>query len=1339
MKQFLTLLCCMAFGTLMAQEAMEVRRCADIDRRVPIRNIYIDEENNKWVADQQGLFLAQSPEFASNVDIDPSQWSLLSVRDGNRELNLPKEELQQLMGDDFSSITTAHIDKAKGELWIGTSQSGLYQFSLKPKLRLLGQKNSGNSKLRSNNIRTIYSSITGQIIFGTDDGLMIQKGSKTSSVGKYFSIDAITSFGAAIWLLSDNEVLELDRKGKLYALELNERMVEGTIVDIAFDSQGRLWVASEIISRYNFETDDFQSFGPAEDFTSQFVNFIAVDGDDALWVGTEDKGVYFIGKASTLSASVVVGKPLGCTPGSKDAGLQVRASGGQPPYEYQWAGGLSGPQPQGLGPGTYQVTVSDQKGKSAAAEIVIPDPSMTVNTRSLKEASPEGGTDGQAEVTVEGGNPPYKYAWDNGETTQVAQQLPGGEHSVTITDQNGCQLTSSITITEALGALTLALKQEERNLCAGDSTASLKATVTGGLAPYQYNWSDARFNGEVASKLTDGNYQLTVTDAAGGKVQIGLVIQSPKKLIASITPTQPATTDQADGKATVKADGGNGTYTYQWDTGESSDKASKLAAGTHTVTITDENGCSTTASIDITEDILPLSVDLNAGAAIKCTGQSTASIQAEVSGGKGPFQYQWSNNAQAAKLDGLAAGKYQLTVTDAVGTTRTANINIKEPEPLQASITPKSPANTDQADGKANVKAKGGSGKYTYQWDNGESSNKASKLAVGTRTVTVTDENGCTTTASIDITEDILPLSVDLNAGAAIKCAGQSTASIQAEVSGGKGPFQYQWSNNAKGVKLDGLAAGEYQLTVTDAVGTTTTKTIQIEQPKPLQATITPKASANTDQADGKASVKAVGGSGQYTYQWDTNETGSKASKLAAGTHTVTITDGNGCSTTASIDVTEDILPLSVSINQTSDIACAGQSTASIETEIAGGKRPFQYQWSNDISGAKANGLAAGEYLLTITDAKGSTATSQVTISEPKALTVQASVDASATTNNSDGKASAKVSGGTTPYTYKWDNGETTAQATRLAPGQVGVTISDAKGCKTQAEVTISENILPLSIQLELSQAIKCKGDKTAAISLNTKGGKSPFSYKWDKASFNGTALTDLGADTYSVTVTDASGQSQEATLEVTEPDALTLELSKNLPATNKNSKDGRANIDIQGGTPDYVINWDNGETTAEAKKLIVGSHGVTVTDANGCRADVQMETKKKILPALTAGRLRAGQTLQVSQIYFEADSANMTEASFEVLEEIADFLKENPLIVIEVGGHTNNIPPPEFCDRLSTARAKEVATYIVQQGVDGNRVVYKGYGKRKPKYSNRTDDGRRRNQRVEIKVLSLD
>ena len=109
-----------------------------------------------------------------------------------------------------------------------------------------------------------------------------------------------------------------------------------------------------------------------------------------------------------------------------------------------------------------------------------------------------------------------------------------------------------------------------------------------------------------------------------------------------------------------------------------------------------------------------------------------------------------------------------------------------------------------------------------------------------------------------------------------------------------------------------------------------------------------------------------------------------------------------------------------------------------------------------------------------------------------------------------------------------------------------------------------------------------------------------------------------------------------------------------------------------------------------------------------------------------------------MEQLFFEADSSNINDQSKPTLTELYQFLYDNPTIVVEVGGHTNGLPEHEYCDRLSTARAKSVATYIVQQGIDEKRVYYKGYGKRKPIATNRTPEGRKKNQRVEVRILRL-
>lgn len=125
-------------------------------------------------------------------------------------------------------------------------------------------------------------------------------------------------------------------------------------------------------------------------------------------------------------------------------------------------------------------------------------------------------------------------------------------------------------------------------------------------------------------------------------------------------------------------------------------------------------------------------------------------------------------------------------------------------------------------------------------------------------------------------------------------------------------------------------------------------------------------------------------------------------------------------------------------------------------------------------------------------------------------------------------------------------------------------------------------------------------------------------------------------------------------------------------------------------------------------------------------------------LEKLDISKLKVGQTIRIDKLFFEADKSMISRQSYPVLDEIYGFLSQNKDVVVEIGGHTNGLPPHDYCDRLSTERAKAVADYLSGKGILENRLQYKGYGKRKPLESNTTAHGRRKNQRVEIKILSF-
>ncbi|MFK7932328.1 MAG: OmpA family protein, partial [Saprospiraceae bacterium] len=540
--------------------------------------------------------------------------------------------------------------------------------------------------------------------------------------------------------------------------------------------------------------------------------------------------------------------------------------------------------------------------------------------------------------------------------------------------------------------------------------------------------------------------------------------------------------------------------------------------------------------------------------------------------------------------------------------------------------------------------------------------------------------------------------------------------------------------------QLANLAAGQYELTVSDALGTKKTAILRVEQPDPIKITLDIKSNATTDNADGKVETTVRGGSGGFTYQWDNGETTATAEKLNPSTHTVTVTDSNGCSATAEVEITEDILPLSVSLSQAGQINCSGEANMSLTVEIEGGKGPFQTKWNQAaLNGENPTNLSGGEYIVTVTDALGTTADAAVRLVEPDPLELTATVLSAANTNASDGRAIAAAAGGTGNYKYAWDNNETKNEASQLAPGSHSVTVTDENGCTASVSIDISEDIKELAFGFRQTTAIECAGDATAGLSVEVKGGKSPFTYAWSDNSLSGAEVSNLKAGTYSVTVSDVSGQSLNAAITVEQPEPLSIEVLRKRPAFDAYEEDGLAEIKVKGGTIPYKTTWDTGELGELAKKLKVGNHSVTVSDGKGCSISETIEIKKKLLQALQAGRLRAGQTLQLKNLNFPADSTQMTAESLPILEEVREFLQDNPTITLEVGGHTNSTPPAAYCDQLSTARAKNVATYIMEgSGLDPKRISYVGYGKRKPIATNKTADGRRRNQRVEIKVLTL-
>ncbi len=291
---------------------------------------------------------------------------------------------------------------------------------------------------------------------------------------------------------------------------------------------------------------------------------------------------------------------------------------------------------------------------------------------------------------------------------------------------------------------------------------------------------------------------------------------------------------------------------------------------------------------------------------------------------------------------------------------------------------------------------------------------------------------------------------------------------------------------------------------------------------------------------------------------------------------------------------------------------------------------------------------------------------------------------------------------------------------------------------KKESNVEMAETP-PLRTSSILEKSISCKGAADASIRISATGGKGPYSYSWNNASITSNNPSNLGPGIYTVTITDAETNQSVESIEIKPLDDINVAIIEQTRVSNTYTMDGVCEISISGGTAPYTVQWDNGEQGMRAKRLAFGSHAISILDAKGCKYEEQVEIKKpKNIPDLEADKLVIGQTLRINKLYFEADSSTISQTSFEVLDEVYDFLATNENVSIEIGGHTNNIPPHEYCDRLSEARAREVATYLYGKGIYEERISFKGYGKRNPIASNDNATGRRKNQRVEIKILKI-
>src|SRR5687768_1228381 len=915
------------------EKTVNVERSKALDQNSPIHNIWVDEENIKWVANGNGLNKVLDLYIVEKVSVPAGTTSLLMLRGGNAQLEWNTAEMEKLIGN--VTIRCASYNPKTKTIWMGTREAGAFEISLSP-LRVVQRLNTDNKKLTSDQINDIFIRNNGTIFIATNDGMLTGSGEKWSLTERYLNFIGVDAWEDNVWILGDDFLWQVDSKGKWSPIAIELRNVEGQMRDIAVDDEGRVWIASNMMTGYDVDAEKYQRFGPGQYFTSQFVNCLDVDHDGSIWTGTADKGLYLIQWESSLILTFTQDTPLDCKSTNPTAEISVKVAGGQAPYTYIWNKGQTTSKISQLSAGEYIVTVTDANGLVKTDSYEIKDPAITASVVQMKPSTGSAEGDASANLTATGGTGQFTYKWDNGELTPTATKLTSGMHSVTVTDKSGCSAVATINITETISALSVSISTVKENKCVGGTEAEIKAEAIGGKAPYKYKWSSKDGTDASLKSLGAGSYTVSVTDAAGQVATYSMILTSPAPVSANVQITIPASVNASNGQALAKAAGGKAPYTYLWSNGDTNPLNKTVTAGENSVTVTDANGCTGEATITMIENIEDMSASIIPSGEIKCPELKGIDLSVEVKGGKAPYQYSWDNGQKTEKLQGVMAGTYRVTITDAKGGKVTSSTDIKQPAALNVSVQSDAPATSNESNGRATAKVTGGGGVFDFSWDNGENTNKASRLTAGKHTVTVTDGAGCTAVGEIDIPENILALQVSLEQVGEIMCAGDNKAAIKPTVTGGKEPYTYLWSNSSTASSLDKLNEGLFTLTVADATGHTATTAITIDAPAALQLKLYAESPATSNQSNGRVAATVTGGRGKYTYQWDNGEKTAKAEKLSAGSHSLTVTDENGCSIEGNVVVSENILPLAVDISQTEKILCAGLKDAALLAEVKG-------------------------------------------------------------------------------------------------------------------------------------------------------------------------------------------------------------------------------------------------------------------------------------------------------------------------------------------------------------------------------------------------------------------
>ena len=827
-----------------------------------------------------------------------------------------------------------------------------------------------------------------------------------------------------------------------------------------------------------------------------------------------------------------------------DGQLSVTIEGGQSPYTTEWSFGgnifntTDTITSDTLCPGDYQLIFTDANNCSDTVVIpLIERDSFLVQDWIINDSCYNSCT---GQITVQllnQQNPPFSYDWSNGGNDTVISNLCSDTLSLEIIDARLCRDTFEFFVAPA-DSMYFDSIAVVHNSCYGDTDGSITViNFNGGVPPLIYTWSDGQITAAAGiNTLPSGMYSVNIEDAFGCSLDsANIEVKQPDSLFA--TPSALVNVScfgASDGIIDIDIFGGSGTYFISWDISiPDTNYLDSLLSGEYIYTIVDDSLCTITDTLVIQEpDALAISDSL---VHVLCKGDSTGEIHLTISGGTPPYEYSIDNGVTYQSqnyFDNLSAGAYSIIVKDENDCLLNSPVyNISEPlSKVTAGLTaPNLLCYGNTVTIILNVNGGtpfSGPNPYTYSWSNGTTNQNLNSASAGSYSVTILDANGCDTTVSITVTSP--PLLTSSFIGNDLLCFQDNSGTIDLTVGGGiSSLYTYVWTGPGSYTNTiadpQNLAAGTYNVEVTDANGCIKTETITLTEPDLLAVS---SAQTHVDcfgNSTGEIDITVNGGTSPFDYAWSNLATSEDLLNLPAGNYDVTITDVNNCNVPASITINEpsDIIDTVTTTN----LICNNESEGEILITASGGTPGYSFSIDGGTSyqnGSNFTNLQAANYSVYIKDQNGCEKNQLVVLNQPIGFSTVVNIqNIDGCNGDLTGFIDFTLNGNTPPYTFAWSNNESTASIYNLSAGNYGLTVSDANNCEMNYSYVVNEPeamVLVYDIQLA-----SCEEKDDGAITTIVTGGTLPISYQWGTGE-SSTSIFNLSKGTYSLYVEDSKG-----------------------------------------------------------------------------------------------------------------------------------------------------------------------------------------------------------------------